>query len=67
MDLSKAFETLDHYLLIAKLHAKNREYLCSIIFLRDCKEQRFVSVSVAFTGCPSKFRSSTSSVSYLFK
>lgn len=46
MDLSKAFETLDHYLLIAKLHAKNREYLCSIIFLRDCKEQRFVSVSV---------------------
>lgn len=46
MDLSKAFETLDHYLLIAKLHAKNREYLCSIIFLRDSKEQRFVSVSV---------------------
>ena len=46
MDLSKAFETLDHYLLIAKLHAKNREYFCSIIFLRDCKEQRFVSLSV---------------------
>ena len=46
MDLSKAFETLDHYLLIAQLHAKNREYLCSIIFLRDSKEQRFVSVSV---------------------
>ena len=42
MDLPKAFDTINHKLLIAKLHAYgfNKESL-KLTFLIDGKEQRF--------------------------